>query len=66
MSDTYGVFLARMQPVHNAHLFLVEKALEENDKVFIMLGSENKLDMLRNPFDISLRERMLRECFDEK
>ncbi len=66
MAIKYGVFLARMQPVHNAHLFLVNKALEENDKVLIVLGSENKLDMIRNPFDISLREQMLRECFEEQ
>lgn len=59
-----GVFLARMQPVHNAHLWLVEKALEECDKVLVVLGSENKVDMLRNPYDITLREKMLRECFD--
>lgn len=59
-----GVFLARMQPIHNAHLYLVNKALEECDKVLIVLGSENKVDMLRNPYDISLREQMLRECFD--
>lgn len=61
-----GVFLARMQPVHNAHLFLVNKALEENDKVLIVLGSENKVDMLRNPYDITLREQMLRECLTEE
>lgn len=59
-----GVFLARMQPVHNAHLYMVNKALEECDKVLVVLGSENKVDMLRNPYDISLREKMLRECFD--
>ena len=46
MAKKYGVFLGRMQPVHNAHLFLVEKALEECDKVLIVLGSENKVDML--------------------
>ena len=61
-----GVFLARMQPVHNAHLFLVHKALEENDKVLIVLGSENEVDMLRNPYDISLREEMLRECLTDE
>ena len=62
----YGVFLARMQPVHNAHLFMVNKALDECDKVLIVLGSENKVDMLRNPYDITLREQMLRECFNEE
>lgn len=69
MSNNYkkvGVFLARMQPVHNAHLYMVNKALEETDKVLIVLGSENKVDMLRNPYDITLREKMLRECFNEK
>lgn len=58
----YGVFLARMQPIHNAHLYLINKALEECDKVLIVLGSENKVDMLRNPYPIKLREKMLREC----
>ena len=66
MAIKYGVFLARMQPVHNAHLYMVNKALEENDKVLIVLGSENKVDMIRNPYDIQLREHMLRECFDKK
>ncbi len=62
----YGIFLARMQPVHNAHLWLVEKALAENDRVLIVLGSENKVDMLRNPFGITLRKKMLRECLTKE
>ena len=66
MTVKYGVFLARMQPVHNAHLFMVNKALDECDKVLIVLGSENKVDMLRNPYDITLREQMLRECFNDE
>lgn len=66
MAKKVGVFLARMQPVHNAHLWLVNKALEENDRVLIVLGSENKIDMLRNPYKITLRKRMLRECLDSK
>ena len=61
-----GIFLARMQPLHNAHLWLIDKALEENDKVLIVLGSENKVDMLRNPYNINLRKKMLRECYDTK
>ena len=53
-----GVFLARMQPLHNAHLWLIDKALEENDKVLVVLGSENKVDMLRNPYNINLRKKV--------
>lgn len=56
-----GVFLARMQPLHNAHLWVIEKMIKECDNVYIILGSENKVDMLRNPFDISLREQILKE-----
>ena len=62
MALNYGVFLARMQPVHNAHLHMIHKALEESDRVLVVLGSENKVDMIRNPYDIKLREQMLREC----
>ena len=61
-----GVILARMQPVHNAHLFLVRTALKECDKVLVVLGSENKYNTLRNPYDINVRESMLRECFTEE
>lgn len=61
-----GVFLARMQPLHNAHLYLVKKALEECETVLIVLGSENKVDMIRNPYDISLRLEILRESLTEE
>lgn len=57
-----GVFLARMQPVHNAHLYMVKLALEECDEVVIILGSENKRDMIRNPFNIRVRERLLKNA----
>lgn len=61
-----GVFLARMQPLHNAHLYMVTKACEECDKVVIILGSENKKDMLRNPFSIETRKDMLLKSLDEE
>ena len=54
-----GVFLARMQPVHNAHLYLIEQACIENDEVIVMLGSSDKEYEMRNPFPIELRIGML-------
>ena len=65
MQETHGVFLARMQPVHNAHLYLVNKALDENGKVLVVLGSENKIDTHRNPYGIALRKKMFRECLTD-
>lgn len=54
-----GVFLARFQPLHNGHLYMVEKALKECENLTIMLGSANKYSMLRNPFDLELRKSWL-------
>lgn len=54
-----GVFLARMQPIHKAHLYMVTKACEECDSVCIILGSQNKKDMMRNPYSIEMRKEML-------
>ena len=61
-----GVFLARFQPLHNAHLYVIEKALQECDKLIIMLGSSNKKDMLRNPFSFELRKEMLKASLKNK
>ena len=66
MPKKYGVFLARMQPVHNSHLYIIKKALKENDAVLVLLGSANKKGNLRNPFDKIVRMEMLRECFTSK
>lgn len=59
-----GVFLARMQPMHNAHIWMVKKALEENEKVLVVLGSSNKARTLRNPLPFLLRKQFLEEYVD--
>ena len=61
-----GVFLARFQPLHNAHMYIIETALKECDRLVIMLGSSNKKDMLRNPFDFELRKEMLKNSLQNK
>ena len=66
MKNKLGVFLARMQPLHIAHMYLVEKALEENERVAIVLGSANKEGMLRNPFDLETRIELLHKVLRDK
>jgi phosphopantetheine adenylyltransferase len=51
-----------MQPMHNAHLYVVEKMCKENRRAIIILGSSNKESMLRNPFPIELRIKFLKEA----
>lgn len=57
-----GVFLARMQPLHNGHLHMVETALKECEHLTIVLGSSNKSFMTRNPFTFELRKMWLRDA----
>ena len=66
MVEKLGVFLSRMQPLHIGHLGIIKMALEENDKVLILIGSKNKKDTLRNPLDIKLRRKILEEALDEE
>lgn len=66
MKNKLGVFLARMQPLHIAHMYLVEKALEENERVAIVLGSANKEGMIRNPFDLETRTKLLHKVLRDK
>jgi len=54
-----GVFLARMQPLHKAHLEIIKLALQECEIVTIVLGSANKKDMIRNPFKLQKRKDWL-------
>lgn len=61
-----GVFIARFQPLHKAHMYVIEKALQECDRVVIMLGSSNKDNMPRNPFNFRLRKELLSESLSNE
>ena len=61
-----GVFIARFQPLHKAHMYVIEKALKDCDKVVIMLGSSNKENMPRNPFNFRLRKELLSESLSNE
>lgn len=63
--EKIGVILARLQPIHNGHLALIEKAVNENDEVYIFIGSADKFNQ-RNPLPISLRMQLTQEAIIEK
>lgn len=66
MSDKkIGVILARLQPIHNGHLALIDKAFNENDEVYVFVGSADKFNK-RNPIPISLRLQLVNDALDEK
>lgn len=55
-----GVFIARIQPLHNAHLAIIRLALAESDHLVIVLGSACQAKNARNPWTPKEREEMLR------
>lgn len=58
-----GVILARLQPIHKGHLALIRKAVEENDEVYVFIGSADKFNQ-RNPLPISLRLQLTQEAIN--
>lgn len=63
-SKKIGVVLARLQPIHNGHLALIEKAYNENDEVYVFIGSADKFNQ-RNPLPISLRLQLTNDAIKE-
>ena len=61
----YGVIIARLQPIHNGHLVLVEDALKTNDYVLLLVGSADKLNK-RNPIPVKMRWEMAEQAIIEK
>ncbi len=59
-----GVILARLQPIHNGHLELIKKAMEENNEVYVFIGSADKFNK-RNPIPISTRIEFAKEGIAE-
>ena len=59
-----GVILARFQPIHNGHLALIKKAMNENDKVIILIGSSDKINE-RNPIPWTFRLELVKKAINE-
>lgn len=59
-----GVILARLQPIHNGHIALIKTACEQCDKVYLFVGSADKINE-RNPLPIHLRLQLIKEALEE-
>ena len=59
----YLVFIGRFQPFHNGHKRVVEEALQQADKVIILIGSSDQGRSFRNPWLFSERKSMINLTF---
>lgn len=60
-----AVMIWRLNPPHIWHIRIIKKALSENDKVVLFLGSANVVDE-KNPFTFEQRKIFLTELFKDE
>jgi nicotinamide-nucleotide adenylyltransferase len=61
-----GLLVGRMQPVHEGHLEVIKRILEEVDEVIIGIGSAQLSHTLKDPFTAGERVLMLTKALTEK
>ncbi len=59
-----ALFIGRFQPFHLGHLSVIKKAVEENDRLFIGIGSSEANFEPANPFTCSERFQMIEAALD--
>ena len=62
MQKVRGILIGRMQPVHNGHMQVIEKILEEVDEIIIGIGSAQISHELQDPFTAGERIVMLTQA----
>lgn len=61
-----GLIIGRFQPLHSGHVAIIEQALEQNEKVLLLVGSAQKLPDYKNPFHVDLRIDLIEEVFEDR
>ena len=65
MQNTRGILIGRMQPVHNGHIQVINKILEEVDEIIIGIGSAQLSHELKDPFTAGERIVMMSQALAE-
>lgn len=60
MHYDFIAFIGRFEPFHNGHLSVVRRALQNCDRLIVLIGSAQSARSTRNPFSSAEREVMLR------
>lgn len=65
MIDMIGLLIGRFQPFHLGHLEALKFALSKVDKLWVGLGSSNKVVEKNNPFTAEQRKEMILSSIDD-
>lgn len=65
MDKIRGILIGRMQPVHNGHIQVINKILEEVDEIIIGIGSAQLSHEIKDPFTAGERIVMVSQALAE-
>lgn len=65
MNTNRGILIGRMQPLHNGHIQVIKKILEEVDEIIIGIGSAQISHDPKNPFTAGERMVMIKQALVE-
>lgn len=65
MDKVRGILIGRMQPVHNGHMEVIKKILEEVDEIVIGIGSAQLSHEVKDPFTAGERVVMMTQALAE-
>lgn len=60
-----SVVIGRFSPLHNGHIALFEKAVDDNSDLLIIVGSANSARTVNNPFTVEERVGMIKTWFNQ-
>ncbi|WP_424949518.1 bifunctional nicotinamide-nucleotide adenylyltransferase/Nudix hydroxylase [Deinococcus sp.] len=62
---TFGVYIGRFEPPHNAHLAVMQEALTQVQKLIVVIGSARGARSTKNPFTFEERQGMVAAMLQE-
>lgn len=65
MDKVRGILIGRMQPVHNGHVEVIKKILDEVDEIIIGIGSAQLSHEVKDPFTAGERIVMMTQALAE-
>lgn len=66
MNKVRGILIGRMQPVHNGHMQIIDKILDEVDEIIIGIGSAQLSHEIKDPFTAGERILMMSQALAER
>lgn len=66
MQKVRAILIGRMQPVHNGHMQVINKILQEVDEVIIGIGSAQLSHEIKDPFTAGERVVMMSQALAEE